>query len=87
MRPRKGPKKSKPDRTPAQELLHRMEMAASAEGKLLGEWLYYALAEPFDFTGVWDRPNKADLRKKYQRAAQAFARQLAEALVETDPAS
>lgn len=75
---------SRPDRTGAEELFHRMVMAATAEGKLLGEWLYEALAIPFDFTGSWGAAKSADKRRKYDTAAKDFARRLAEALAEKD---
>lgn len=77
-------KSSQPERTPAEELFHRMQMAASAEGKLLGEWLYEALAVPFDFTGRWGAPNSGEKRRKYDAAAKDFARRLADALAEKD---
>jgi hypothetical protein len=64
------------------EPLHRMQMAANAEGTTLGEWLYDALSEPFDFTGKWGVPGKAERRKKYNAAAKAFAAKIADALAD-----
>lgn len=71
---------SRPEKPTAKALLARMEDAAGKEGKPLGEWLYEALAEPFNFSGPWGAPNKAETRKKYNAAADAFAQRLAAAL-------
>lgn len=68
--------------SPQGELLHRMEMAASAEDTVLGEWLYEALSEPFGFSSRWDTAGKAERRKKYNQAAKNFARRLAAALAD-----
>lgn len=68
------------------DTLRRLEATAAAEGKKLGEWLYEALTEPFQFRGDWSRPGMSTARNKYNRAAKAFASRLIRALGKEDHA-